>query len=1416
MTVARSGHTATILSNGTVLIAGGQTCTSATSCTALSSAEIYDPVAGTFTGTSNGMSAARFGASAVALSSGLVIIAGGFDGTNLPAAIEIYTPGNGTFGWNGPNLNTPRFDATATLLNSGNVLIAGGSTCALPGCPTNAAEVYNAVSNTVSAVSGGMNVSRFNHSATLMTNGQVLIAGGDSSCASSCTVEASTEVFDPVAGSFTSSQAETTGLAGHSGTLLANGNVLLIGGINSTGITLAADEWYQPASLTPPALVSITVVPSTLTLMPGQTQQLVATGTFSDNSTQTMQSVIWSSSNPSAASVSNSPGSAGIVNGLSTGATTITATAGDIGGSASISAAALVSLQVNPTSASVPIGSGQQFTATGTFSDNSQQNLTSTATWSSSNNSTVLVGNTSGFQGFAMGAATGTATVTATIAGIYANTSVTVPSSSTNSAPNITSVSPTTGAAGTQVTVSGSNFGTSQGSGNVLLGSTYGAVVSWSNTQIVATVAAISQSGAAQVQQGGVLSNAVTFNVNTATVSNVSPTSGVPGTQVTVNGSGFGATQGSGQVWLGTANGAVQSWSDTQVVAIVANGSTSGNAQVLQGGVWSNSVPFAVNSLNVTGVTPNSGAPGTSITITGTGFGSSQGNGTVWLGSTNGQVMSWSNTQVVAVVAPSALTGIARVEQNGVWSNALSFTVPSGGGSALTIAPNLLNLVVGQTQNIQALNPSGQEVTGLTWTSSNPNVVSLSTDDPPILTALAAGHITITAGTASADVTVSSAALPTGTVIWSNPGDGSGVSSIVPAVPSASGVADVFAFQADGTVQAVTSSGTTAWTANLNGSYDNVPDFQGGLVVANVGANLPTITKLDGTTGQPYPAYTPTNQGDSLTLLAVHTDGTIFALDTNSAANTVSVVGINPTTGAQEFSVPLDQSVSSSSSSGTVTGLCPSSGLPPGSGNPTYTAPTFLSAMIAGDGYAYVAYEYQVATSVGQSTIVCSDDEVVQDSGTSTTNTVVHLMLLRVGTDGSSSKIDVKDWDPMYMEQCNFRQCSYANTGAVAQNVYVSMITNADQGTVLSWEADMPQYCGSGTIDPTVCNANVPAASTYGLASTVGGSLASSASNPTGIYPVLQAQDGTFLGGTNSNSMVAFDQSGNVMWSVPNDYPQIATADGGVIGGSGVTYDNQGRATGQVGALPTQSWTGNAYTDGPFQQVASLALNVADASFSPRTGANPSENSTALQRCAPLDSSTSAKLEGAYSALTSFLLGKYCPFCNAAIFQQVEIGTSQAEFTSYLQQGHEFCDGTKSQEPGGTIGASQSTVAAYFQASPTTTATTVATGPKTFPAKYPGLGFTVWTFSSTERKNLKTFFNPTLIPSDQPTNESLLFHESLHGFTGLGDGGVPGQIGLCDVIGPTPQTKIIKEYPECGSETVDITTWILNNIISPR
>ena len=127
------------------------------------------------------------------------------------------------------------------------------------------------------------------------------------------------------------------------------------------------------------------------------------------------------------------------------------------------------------------------------------------------------------------------------------------------------------------------------------------------------------------VTVNGTPSNGVPFTLAaTPVVSSVSPTTAAAGTSVTLLGSGFGAVQGSGVVWLGSTLGAVVSWSDTQVVATVASNATSGTARVQQSGLFSNSVPFTVNTATIASVSPASGVAGTSVTIMGSGFGAAR------------------------------------------------------------------------------------------------------------------------------------------------------------------------------------------------------------------------------------------------------------------------------------------------------------------------------------------------------------------------------------------------------------------------------------------------------------------------------------------------------------------------------------------------------------------------------------------------------------------------------------------------------------------------------------------------------------------------------------------------------------------------------------------------------------------------
>jgi PKD repeat protein len=176
--------------------------------------------------------------------------------------------------------------------------------------------------------------------------------------------------------------------------------------------------------VTPAALVSIAVTPALPSIPRGAQQQFTATGTFTDGSTQDITATVqWSSASPTVATISNL-----LANGLATsagvGTTLITATSGLISGSTTlaVTTAALVSIAVTPATPSIALGTKQQFTATGTFTDLHTQDLSSSATWASTTPSTATVSAT----GLATSLATGTSTISATSGGISGSTVLTV------------------------------------------------------------------------------------------------------------------------------------------------------------------------------------------------------------------------------------------------------------------------------------------------------------------------------------------------------------------------------------------------------------------------------------------------------------------------------------------------------------------------------------------------------------------------------------------------------------------------------------------------------------------------------------------------------------------------------------------------------------------------------------------------------------------------------------------------------------------------------------------------------------------------------------------------------------------------------------------------------------------------------
>ncbi|HEV2522124.1 MAG TPA: kelch repeat-containing protein [Candidatus Acidoferrales bacterium] len=323
MTTTRSFHTATLLRNGKVLIAGG------TGMANGASAELYDPATGTFTVTGS-MVNLRWFHTATLLNNGMVLIAGGTSlssGLTLASA-ELYDPASGTFAATG-NMTTARNDQTALLLNNGEVLIAGGNSGSGASTIYSAtAELYNPATASF-ILTGNMSVARAGHTATLLNNGMVLIAGGNSSNSSGAL--SSAEIYDPNLDTFAVTVNMTTARAGHTAILLTNGSVLIAGG--AVGTSASTCEIYLPGSAPPAGLISIAIAPSGASISSGGTQQFVATGTFSDNSTQVLQSVIWSSSNQAAAMISNDTSNHGMAVAVAAGMSTITASAGPISGS---------------------------------------------------------------------------------------------------------------------------------------------------------------------------------------------------------------------------------------------------------------------------------------------------------------------------------------------------------------------------------------------------------------------------------------------------------------------------------------------------------------------------------------------------------------------------------------------------------------------------------------------------------------------------------------------------------------------------------------------------------------------------------------------------------------------------------------------------------------------------------------------------------------------------------------------------------------------------------------------------------------------------------------------------------------------------------------------------------------------------
>jgi len=256
-----------------------------------------------------------------------------------------------------------------------------------------------------------------------------------------------------------------------------------------------------PLNVSSATLVSILVTPAMAQLTPASTLGYQATGTFSDGTTQNITNVVtWSSSAIDIVTI----GPGGQVTGQSAGSAMITAQLGSVSDTADlvVESSALTSITIAPASTSVPSQIATQFTATGTFQDNSVQNLTTSVTWTSSPASVATISDLSSRKGLATGILPGTATITAVFAGAVGTASLSV-SEATLTSITVSPSSPNISLGSSQRFIATGSFSD---------GSTFNLTnqVVWSSSNVV--VAIVNASGVASSAATGMTTIIATLN----------------------------------------------------------------------------------------------------------------------------------------------------------------------------------------------------------------------------------------------------------------------------------------------------------------------------------------------------------------------------------------------------------------------------------------------------------------------------------------------------------------------------------------------------------------------------------------------------------------------------------------------------------------------------------------------------------------------------------------------------------------------------------------------------------------------------------------------------------------------------------------------------------------------------------------
>jgi urocanate hydratase len=644
----------------------------------------------------------------------------------------------------------------------------------------------------------------------------------------------------------------------------------------STVISAASGQISGSSTLTVTSatLVSIAVTPANPSIADGLSEQFTATGTYTDNSTQNLTTqVTWASSNTSVSTISNAGGSQGLASSAAAGNTTISAVSGAISGSTTltVTSATLVSITVTPSNPSIAAGLSEQFTATGTYTDNSTQNLTTQVTWASSNTSVSTISNAGGSQGLASAAAAGSTTISATSGAISGNTTLTVTSASLVSI-TVTPANPII-ADGLREQFTAIGTYTDNSTQNITT------QVNWSSSNTnVASVGGSSQGLAAAANAGsttisatsGSISGSTSLTVTSATLVSIAVTPATPNIaeglseQFTATGTySDNSTQNlTTQVTWVSSNTSISTISNAAGSQGLASSAAAGSTTIsATSGAISGSTTLTVTSATLVSIaiTPANPSIAMGLTEQFTAIGTYTDNSTqnlttqVTWASSNTSVSTISNAAGSQGLASSTAAGSTTISATiGSISGSTSLRVTSASLVSIAVTPANPNIAKRLTAQFTATgtytdNSIQNLTTQVTWASSNTSVSTISNagGSQGLASAAAAGSTTISATSGaisgSTTLTVTSAPLVSITVTPANPSIVNGLTEQFTATGT----------YTDNSTQNLTTQVTWASSSTGIATISNAGGSQGLATSASAGSTTISATSgaISGSTG---------------------------------------------------------------------------------------------------------------------------------------------------------------------------------------------------------------------------------------------------------------------------------------------------------------------------------------------------------------------------------------------------------------------------------------------------------------------------------------------------------------------------------------------------------------------------------------